>query len=499
MKLSTKLKISFAVLIIVPVLLFSIALVLISSLKLREIKSSFNANNTSYETLINPAALVSEICESEYNKLLDAAENEPYLFDDYGFVDEINSELSKRSSFLIVVRNHECVYSGNDRAQEILSLLEGIDYNGNTGAGIYLGDSYQVIVNVIDFGTNGNSGQAYVVMCIDKLVPQMKMLIFDGVVGIVLILIFTSGLFITWIYKETVSPINKLKLATYNIKNGNLDFEMDVSGKDEISELCRDFDSMRRRLQENAEEKIKIDAENKELISNISHDLKTPITAIKGYVEGIMDGVVDNDEKMDRYIKTIYNKACDMDKLIDELTFYSKIDTDRVPYNFTRLNVTDYFNDCVEEIGMELEAEGVRLSYDNEINPDTAIVADPEQLKRVINNIVSNSVKYKDKEQSVIDIRITEDKNSVFIDIEDNGRGIDAKDIPFIFDRFYRTDSSRNSAKGGSGIGLSIVKKIIEDHGGTITAESTPGVGTIMHITMLKHKKLRPEPRRISD
>ncbi len=499
MKFSTKLKISFAVLILVPILLFSMALVLIASFKLREIKDSYDASDTSYETLVNPAALVSDICRSEYDKLLEAAENEPYLFNDYDFMDDINSELAKRSSFLIVVKNMQCIYSGNEMSQEILVQLENIDYNGNTNAGIYIGDDYQVIVNVINFGTTGNRGQAYIVMCLDKLVPQMKVLIFDGIVGIILILIFTSGLFTTWIYKETVSPINKLKLATYNIKNGNLDFKMDVKGKDEIAELCRDFDSMRRRLQENAEEKVRIDAENKELISNISHDLKTPITAIKGYVEGIMDGVVDSEEKMERYIRTIYNKACDMDKLIDELTFYSKIDADKIPYNFIKLNVTDYFSDCVEEISTELDTEGVRLSYDNQINPSTRIVADPEQIKRVINNIVSNSVKYMDKEQGAIDIRITENKDYVFIDIEDNGKGIDSQDIPHIFDRFYRTDASRNSAKGGSGIGLSIVKKIIEDHGGSITAESTPGIGTIMHISMLKHKQLPPKPKRIGD
>ena len=499
MKLSTKLKISFAVLILVPIMLFSIALILIASYKLQELKDIYNANNTSYETLVNPAALVSDICKSEYDKLTDAAENEPYRFDENEFVEEINLELSKRGSFLIVVKNDICIFSGNKRAQEILEQLKNIDYSGNADAGIYLGDEYQVIVNVINFGDTGNQGQAYVVMCIDKLIPQMRRLLLDGVIGVTLILIFTSGLFTTWIYKETVSPINKLKLATYNIKNGNLDFEMDVKGKDEISELCRDFDSMRKRLQENAEEKIRIDNENRELISNISHDLKTPITAIKGYVEGIMDGVVDSEEKMERYIRTIYNKACDMDRLIDELTFYSKIDSDRVPYNFAKINVTDYFSDCIEEIGMELEAEGVKLSYDNQINPSTKIVADPEQLKRVINNIVSNSVKYMDKEQSAIDIRITEDKDSVFIDIEDNGKGIDARDIPYIFDRFYRTDASRNSAKGGSGIGLSIVKKIIEDHGGTVTAESTLGLGTTMHISMLKHKQLPPKQQRISD
>ena len=153
---------------------------------------------------------------------------------------------------------------------------------------------------------------------------------------------------------------------------------------------------------------------------------------------------------------------------------------------------------CIRDrIGTELDAEGVRLSYSNEISRKTTIIADPEQLKRVINNIVSNSVKYRDKEQSAIDIRLTENRDNVFIDIEDNGKGIEPKDLPHIFDRFYRADASRNTAAGGSGIGLSIVSKIIKDHGGTISAESTPGVGTIMHITMIKHKQAKPVPKRI--
>ena len=459
-----------------------------ASFKLKEIRRSYNADGTSYETLINPAALVFNICESEYSKLADAADNEPYLFSDYDFMDGINTELKKRSAFLVVVKNSECVYSGDERSDEILEQINRIDYNGDSDrAAIYL-EQEQAIVNIIDYGDPGNSGYAYVVMCIDELVPQMKMLIFDGIVGIVLILIFTSGIFTTWIYKETVSPINKLKLATYNIKNGNLDFKMDVEGKDEIAELCRDFDSMRKRLLENAEDKIKIDNENKELIRNISHDLKTPITAIKGYVEGIMDGVVDTPEKMDKYIRTIYNKSNELNRLINELTFYAGIDCNRIPYNFRRMNVAEFFQDCVEEVGLDLESKNVELDYSNLVTQDTMIIADPEQMKRVINNIISNSVKYMDKPKGKIDIRLLDEVDSVRIEIEDNGKGIAAKDLPLIFERFYRTDASRNSSQGGSGIGLSIVKKIIEDHGGYIWATSKEGEGTCMHFVIRKYQ-----------
>ena len=165
----------------------------------------------------------------------------------------------------------------------------------------------------------------------------------------------TAALLIIWIYRAVSVPLQKLQKAARNIKEGNLDFEIKAENDDEIGQLCRDFEEMRLRLKVQAEEKVAFDRENKELISNISHDLKTPITAIKGYVEGIMDGVADTPEKMDRYIRTIYNKANEMNLLINELTLYSKIDTNRIPYNFTTISAKGYFGDCAEDLSVELE------------------------------------------------------------------------------------------------------------------------------------------------
>ena len=293
-----------------------------------------------------------------------------------------------------------------------------------------------------------------------------------------------------WVYRSIAVPLVKLKKATQNIKEGNLDFVLDVEGKDEFSELCQDFEEMRRRLKESTEEKSLIEKENRELISNISHDLKTPITAVKGYVEGIMDGVADTPEKMDRYVRTIYNKTNEMDHLINELTFYSKIDTNRIPYTFSKLNVEDYFEDCSEEVGLELETRGIELVYANYVEKDVMVIADGEQIRRVIHNIISNAIKYMDKPKGIIQIRIKDVGDFIQIEIEDNGKGIGPKDLPYIFDRFYRTDVSRNSSKGGSGIGLSIVKKIIEDHGGKIWATSREGVGTVMYFVIRKYQEV---------
>ena len=320
--------------------------------------------------------------------------------------------------------------------------------------------------------TDGSQGSVFIITILEETVPELKSPMADVVISIVPILIPTACMLTVWIYTSFINPIKKLQVAAQNIKDGNLDFTVDVETNDEIGELCRNFEEMRQRLKDNAEEKLSGERENKALISNIAHDLKTPITAVKGYAEGLIDGVADTPEKRDKYIRTIYNKANEMDTLINELTLYAKIDTNRIPYNFAKLNVAEYFNDCIEEIGLDLEAKNIGLAYFNYADEDVQIIADPEQLKRVVNNIVGNSVKYLDKQKGFINIRIKDVGDFIQVEIEDNGRGIAARDLPYIFDRFYRADASRNSATGGSGIGLSIVKKIIEDHGGKIWATS---------------------------
>ncbi len=328
-----------------------------------------------------------------------------------------------------------------------------------------------------------------------EIMPDVRGLFFDIVFAVVLILLLTAGMLMIWIYQSMVTPIRRLQIAAEHIKNGNLDFKLETDGSedDEINELCVSFEDMRRRLKENAEEKLQSEAENRVLISNIAHDLKTPITAVKGYSEGIIDGVANTPEKVDKYVRTIYSKANEMDTLINELTLYSKIDTNKIPYNFSKLNVEEYFADCVQELGIDLETRGIGLAYYNYTEQDVVIIADPEQLRRVVNNIVGNSAKYMNKKNGFINIRIKDVGDFIQVEIEDNGRGIPQKDLPYIFDRFYRGDVSRNSATGGSGIGLSIVKKIIEDHGGKIWATSKEDTGTVMYFVIRKYQEIPNE------
>ena len=317
---------------------------------------------------------------------------------------------------------------------------------------------------------------------------MVQVSIMQAVTTLVLIITVTDLILIIWLYRSIIRPLNLLTIATNRIKDGDLDFTLPTEGDstDELEQLCEDFEEMRIQLKKQIDTRLQYEQDTIELISNISHDLKTPLTAIKGYTEGILDGVADTPEKQKKYLRTIYTKAADMAVLVDELSFFSKIDTNIVPYNFKIINADNFFNDCVEEMSLDTEVKNVTLDYISKLKPDQCIIADLEQLRRVMNNLIGNSVKYMDKEEGSIVILAEDIGDYVKISVQDNGSGIDEKDIPFIFDRFYRADSSRNSKKGGTGLGLAITKKIIEDHNGTISAKSFPGKGTSISFTLLK-------------
>ena len=492
MKLKTRLVIAFLIIIVLPMGLSLAVITGFSQYQISMIEKNYNITGTTYKSFSNPVNMLNKVTSATFHKLVKTAKTAPETLTDITYLEKINEELTKKNSYLVVRRDDKVVYIGAEAETELLQELPAYgDYDSSSESGVYLGGDLQVLVKQIDFEyQDGAQGSAFIVTDVSDSVPEVKQLITDMVIAVVFILMFTALFLILWIYRGIVIPLGRMKIATQNIKDGNLDFELEIEADDEIGQLCRDFEEMRKRLKDTAEEKVEYDRKSKELISNISHDLKTPITAIKGYVEGIMDGVADTPEKMDRYVRTIYNKTNEMDHLINELTFYSKIDTNRIPYTFSKLNVEDYFSDCAEELGLEMETRGIELVYANYVEKGVQVIADGEQIRRVIHNIVSNAIKYMEKPRGIIQLRVKDVGDFIQVEIEDNGKGIAAKDLPYIFDRFYRTDVSRNSSKGGSGIGLSIVKKIMEDHGGKVWATSRLGIGTIMYFVLRKYQEV---------
>lgn len=492
MKLKTRLIIGFVTVMILPLILSLTVIVIFGQMQIRSIERNYGITGADYTIITNPISALNQVTEPIFHQLSIAANRDTSQLEEDSYLDEINKELEMMNAYLVTRRDGEIAYQGEDISQDIVNVLpEYGTKESSSENGVYVGGDIQALIKQIDFTyPNGQNGSVYIVTNVNDAIPEVREYISNMLISIVLILALTAGILIIWIYRGVAIPLGQMKIATQNIKDGNLDFELEVETDDEIGQLCRDFEEMRLRLKETSSEKVEYDKRSKELISNISHDLKTPITAIKGYVEGIMDGVADTPEKMDRYIRTIYNKANDMDNLINELTLYSKIDSNRIPYNFSTISVNDYFDDCAADLKIDIESRGIQFDYLNFVDKDIKIIADAEQLKRVINNIVSNSTKYMDKPQKQLHLRVKDVGDFVQVEIEDNGKGIGAKELPYIFERFYRTDASRNSATGGSGIGLSIVKKIIDEHGGKIWATSKEGTGTIMYFVIRKYQEV---------
>ena len=490
LELLTRIKISYFLAFICPVVLILATVFGVMKMGLNSMEQKYDLDQSSYEMILDPMSMLGHMTASTVEELEQVTKEDPDKLLDQAYLKKLNERLSNHSSYLLVKKDWQNIYSGLPKEG---NYKDDLNYSPKDGKdeSLYVMDEQPYHIQQTNFTfSDGSVGQVLIYTNVAQIVPQIKKLVAQIIITSLLILFAGSFIAMFWLYKSIVHPLNKLKTAAENIKDGNLNFSVAAETDDEIGEVCVAFEEMRLKLKGQIERNIQYEKESKELISNISHDLKTPMTAIKGYIEGIMDGVADTEEKRNRYIRTIYNKVNDMNSLIEELFLYAKLDSNSVTYSFAKVNVDAYFQDCVEEISLDLESQDVDFGYFNYADRDTVIIADPEQLKRVVNNIIGNSVKYASPDRKLmISLRIMEEAEFVKIEIEDNGKGIARNEVPLIFDRCYRTDASRNSSKGGSGLGLSIAKKIIEEHGGKIWAVSTEGVGTTMCFVLRKYKE----------
>ncbi|OAS13600.1 sensor histidine kinase [Paenibacillus oryzisoli] len=283
--------------------------------------------------------------------------------------------------------------------------------------------------------------------------------------------------------RRIIIPISRLTDAAIKIREGDLNGEISEDGEGEIRELGKTLELMRIKLKESVYLQQKYDDNRKFLVSSISHDLKTPVTSIKGYIEGIIDGVAKTPEKMEEYLETARSKAILVNAMIDDLLLYSKLDLNQLPFHFEKTDLASYFEDCVADHKYECEKANVDIALINELKEPVKVLIDIERLKRVVQNIIDNAMTYARTDNGKIAILLRETRTSAIIEIKDNGKGIPEDKLPFIFERFYQVDPSR---KNGSGLGLAIAKQIIEGHDGKIWAKSTVGEGTGIMISLKK-------------
>ncbi|WP_035321941.1 sensor histidine kinase [Peribacillus kribbensis] len=411
---------------------------------------------------------------------------DPGLFLDRPYLTGMEKKLKKSGASLVIRKGKKITY--------LSSSLKGLDTKDLPQFGVYqdidpierIDHQFYSIKKLDFFFPRGTEGSLFFISDASSLAKFVRSFFPGLFIGLILILIITNGLLTYYVSRSIIRPIRELQKAAKEIKDGNLDDKIEPMSKDELGQLALGFDKMRVRLKESMELQSAYEDNRKELIANISHDLKTPITTIKGYVEGIRDGVANSPARMERYIQTIYNKAIDLDHMIDELFLYSKLDLQRLPFHFEFIQFDHYIQDFVEELQFDVEDMNVVVSLEIEKNRDYSVLGDREHLKRVISNIVNNSLKYNEKVNKKLSFHLSDIQSHIQLSIKDNGPGISAENLPLIFDRFYRADLARGTEKGGSGLGLSIAKRIIEEHKGSIWAESRVGHGTMISFTLKK-------------
>ncbi|KQB77475.1 ATP-binding protein [Clostridium butyricum] len=308
-----------------------------------------------------------------------------------------------------------------------------------------------------------------------------------GYIGVVIVLAViivtvTNGILSSKIYKNVIEPLELLSYGADQIKNGNLDFDMNYEYDDEFKQVCDDFDEMRIRLRESVQAKLRYEENRKELMAGISHDLRTPLTGIKGYVEGLIDGVANTPEKVNKYLYTIHRKACDMDELVDRLFLFSKLDTGKYPFDFDIIYINEYLKKLYEDIKEDLYKRELKISYIDQCSENVKAKIDCREIRRVIFNILDNAVKYNENEDKKSKILIHEENEWIVIEISDNGNGVNDEMLSKLFESFYRGDPSRTNPSQGSGLGLAISKSIIEAHRGQIEALNNNGLMIIIKL-----------------
>ncbi|OAB25483.1 two-component sensor histidine kinase [Paenibacillus macquariensis subsp. defensor] len=486
MSIRIKLLLSYTGMLVVSLLMLVMTAALFTIASTGDVHSLRDFYKVHYQ--LNP---LSEQEESIFLELKYLAKHDPDELQNKDLLLEYDFKLKTEKAGLFVRRASNPIFESRTLNQpELKEALPSYDLNNYQIRNTFNINERFYGYAKFDFKySDGAKGSVFVIKEHSPLAAITRRLL--PILSLILIgvLVIANVLLYRWITRSVIKPLNMLRDSAERIQEGNLQFELNLQSKDEIGQLNEAFETMRLRLKESVNLRLQYEENRKELISNISHDLRTPITNIKGFIEGIRDGVANTPEKMEMYVDIIYNKAVGMDKLVDELFLYSKLDLNQVPFTFEPVDIVRFLDDCSEEMEYNMENKGVTFLWDQHSSGHIEVLVDLDKLKRMVLNVIENALKYMDKPHPIIRFSLQSDLNWVTVEVKDNGMGVDSDALPHIFERFYRAEPSRNLSTGGSGLGLAIARQIIEGHGGMIWMESELGVGSSLFFTLKRTVK----------
>lgn len=292
--------------------------------------------------------------------------------------------------------------------------------------------------------------------------------------------IFVSMFFTKRLVGQIMKPLEILGQGAKRIRENNLTEDIYYEGEEEFEEICHTFNDMQAHILEEQEKNRKYEKARTEMIAGISHDLRTPLTAIRGSIKGILDGVVREDRMKEKFLQTAYRRTGDMDILLNQLFYLSKLETGNMPLHLQKINLFSWISKYIKGKRSTLDGEEVEFTEKLEEVIEIALI-DPEQFQRIFDNLLENSRKYGNVNPVQIEITLKEKNDKFGIRFADNGQGVPNEKLPYIFDEFYRADASRNK-KEGNGLGLYIVKNLIESMGGQVWAKNESGFAVYIEL-----------------
>lgn len=404
---------------------------------------------------------------------------------------DLEDELESMGYHFVIIAGNETQFSNllTDEQNVIAKYLGG-DYL-NMDSFIIKDKQASIIKNT--FLSNGNSYEM-IAVGLGANVPTNSQSYLQRYITTFVLIFLASILFffvlINYLISRSLSkaimrPLRKLKEGTGEVKEGNLDFEIDYNKKDEFGDVCNAFDEMRLHLKESVDSRLKYDQYRKQMIAGISHDLRTPLTSIKGYTEGLKDGVADTKDKQDRYYNAILTRTQDMQRLVDNLAEYTKLEQQSFKYDLKKTDMCDYIKSFVAKYKSTSPLANLDTSVICDAK-DCAVLIDRHEMQRVFENLFDNAVKHSQNDCVSVRFLLQNENDFLNIQVQDNGLGVKYSELANIFTSFYRGEKSRTNAGDGSGLGLSIVKQIVEGHGGNVYARNDNGLCIIIKLPLCR-------------
>lgn len=404
-------------------------------------------------------------------------------------IEKLESEMINMGYHIKISKNNKELYSNmNNTDLENVALLLPTISKGITNSVISNGSTSLIKMIVkqnrqtleiiaVSFKTGESSfGKTYIQKYITFFIFAFIAFLFFSITIISFIITRETSVFIT-------KPLNQLKKGTKAISEGQLDTKINYSEDNEFGEVCKAFNEMGDHLKSSVEEQLKNEEYMKNMIAGISHDLRTPLTSIRGYTEGLKEGIANSDDKKKRYYESILTRSNDMERLLDNLSTLSRLEYKSLSYNFQATNLGNFIEKWILNHEMDFAKKNVSINFRNFCNKKELMI-DRVEINRVLSNLLDNSIKYNESGNLKINITLRDMKDSVKLLFSDNGPGISEENLSKIFDRFYREDSSRTKSSQGNGLGLSIVKQIIIAHRGQISAVNDNGLKIIIELPL---------------